>query len=81
MSMHLTHAGSPAVRAVGVAGLASNRLLDGAWRAGAFAWRLLEAHGRRRASRELRERALPLQLLQPERARELRAAVRFLMSD
>jgi hypothetical protein len=81
MSMQLTHAGAPAVAAGRAATLASNGLVDGARHVGSFVWRLLEAHGRRRASRELRERALPLQLLQPRRARELRAAVRFLMSD
>jgi hypothetical protein len=47
-------------------------------RAGSWIWRALEAQGRARASREIREFADRCEATQPDLARQLRAANRYL---
>jgi len=47
-------------------------------RAGSSIWRALEAHGRARAWREIRELADRCEATQPELARQLRAANRYI---
>jgi hypothetical protein len=47
-------------------------------RAGSWIWRALEAEGRARASREIREFADRCEATQPDLARQLRAANRYL---
>jgi len=46
-------------------------------RAGSSIWRALEAHGRARAGREMRELADRCEATQPELAKQLRAASRY----